>query len=70
MYLQLVNENGTITIGGSTGVAVAMGLYYYLTNYCNCQITWAGQQLDIPKELPKLPKSGVTVSANDRSVYL
>ncbi|XP_071140479.1 alpha-N-acetylglucosaminidase-like isoform X7 [Mytilus edulis] len=65
----LVNENGTITIGGSTGVAVAMGLYYYLTNYCNCQITWAGQQLDIPKELPKLPKSGVTVSANDRFRY-
>ncbi|XP_063404456.1 alpha-N-acetylglucosaminidase-like isoform X3 [Mytilus trossulus] len=65
----LVNENGTVTIGGSTGVAVAMGLYYYLTNYCNCQITWAGQQLDIPKELPKLPKSGVTVSANDRFRY-
>ncbi|XP_076077095.1 alpha-N-acetylglucosaminidase-like isoform X4 [Mytilus galloprovincialis] len=65
----LVNENGTVTIGGSTGVAVAMGLYYYLTNYCNCQITWAGQQLDIPKELPKLPKAGVTVSANDRFRY-
>ncbi|XP_052092182.1 alpha-N-acetylglucosaminidase-like isoform X3 [Mytilus californianus] len=65
----LVSENGTVTIGGSTGVAVAMGLYYYLTNFCNCQITWAGQQLDIPKELPKLPKSGVTVSANDRFRY-
>ncbi|VDI13118.1 alpha-N-acetylglucosaminidase, partial [Mytilus galloprovincialis] len=64
----LVNENGTITIGGSTGVAVAMGLYYYLTNYCTVN-NWAGQQLDIPKELPKLPKSGVTVSANDRFRY-
>ncbi|VDH90347.1 alpha-N-acetylglucosaminidase [Mytilus galloprovincialis] len=62
----LYHSNGTVSVKGSTGVAVAMGIYYYLSNYCNCQITWGGQQLHIPKELPKLPKSGVTVSANDR----
>ena len=65
----LVSNNDTVIITGSTGVAVAMGLYYYLTTFCNCQITWGGQQLNIPKVLPKLPSSGITITVNDRFRY-
>ena len=36
--------NGTshnhISIEGSTGVAVAMGLHIYLKNYCNSHVSW------------------------------
>ncbi len=36
-----------IEITGTTGVAVAMGYYYYLKNYCNSHISWAGNQVPI-----------------------
>ncbi|XP_021363581.1 alpha-N-acetylglucosaminidase-like isoform X1 [Mizuhopecten yessoensis] len=58
-----------VNITGTTGVAVAMGLYYYLTNHCGCQYTWAGQQMNIPSPLPKVPAPGIKVTTNDRFRY-
>ncbi|KAK3086286.1 hypothetical protein FSP39_016333 [Pinctada imbricata] len=60
------SKDGKVEIVGTTGVAVAMGLYYYLVNYCNCQITWGGQQLNIPSPLPTLPAEGLNITANDK----
>ncbi|XP_060067038.1 alpha-N-acetylglucosaminidase-like [Ylistrum balloti] len=66
----LIQASGDyVNITGSTGVAVAMGLYYYLTNYCGCQYTWAGQQMNIPSPLPKVPAQGIKVTTNDRFRY-
>ncbi|XP_069126047.1 alpha-N-acetylglucosaminidase-like [Argopecten irradians] len=58
-----------VNITGTTGVAVAMGLYYYLTNHCGCQYTWAGQQMDIPSTLPNVPSPGIKITTNDRFRY-
>ncbi|XP_062571445.1 alpha-N-acetylglucosaminidase-like isoform X1 [Saccostrea cucullata] len=55
-----------VEIVGTTGVASAMGLYYYLTNYCNCQITWGGRQLAIPSPLPKVNGGSVNITTNDK----
>ncbi|XP_078319350.1 alpha-N-acetylglucosaminidase-like isoform X3 [Crassostrea virginica] len=55
-----------VEITGTTGVAAAMGLYYYLTNYCNCQITWGGRQMAIPSPLPRVEGGSVNVTTNDK----
>ena len=35
---------------------MASALYYYLTHFCHCQITWNGTNLNIPKTLPRVSK--------------
>jgi len=62
----LRTEAGKVYISGSNGVAAAWGFYYYLSQYCDCHISWAGNQLNLPVELPALPPGGITIIANDR----
>ncbi|CAL9699636.1 unnamed protein product [Knipowitschia caucasica] len=51
------SRNNTVVVTGSSAVAVASGLYNYLKYFCNCHVSWSGDQLDLPRPLPKL--SGV-----------
>ncbi|HEY9197540.1 MAG TPA: alpha-N-acetylglucosaminidase TIM-barrel domain-containing protein, partial [Mucilaginibacter sp.] len=41
-----------IILRGNNGVAVASALYYYLTEYAHCQVTWNGSNLNLPAKLP------------------
>ncbi|KAM9774055.1 alpha-N-acetylglucosaminidase [Syngnathus typhle] len=50
-------RNNKIVVTGNTGVSVASGLYNYLKYFCNCHVSWSGDQLDLPRPLPKV--SGV-----------
>lgn len=45
---------GKVVATGSTGVAVATGIYNYLKYFCNCHVSWSGDQLDLPRPLPRL----------------
>lgn len=45
---------GKVVATGSTGVAVATGIYNYLKYFCNCHVSWSGDQLDLPSPLPRL----------------
>ena len=54
-----------LQVTGTTGVAAAMGVYYYLKNYCNSQFTWAGQHIDLPSPLPPVT-SPIVVNVLDR----
>lgn len=47
-------KNYKIVATGSTGVAVASGIYNYLKYFCNCHVSWSGDQLDLPRPLPRL----------------
>lgn len=47
-------KNNKIVAIGSTGVAVASGIYNYLKYFCNCHVSWSGDQLALPRPLPKL----------------
>ena len=49
---EIESKGGKIILRGTTGVAVASALYYYLTEYCHCQITWNGTNLKLPAVLP------------------
>ncbi|XP_023665054.2 alpha-N-acetylglucosaminidase isoform X1 [Paramormyrops kingsleyae] len=44
-----------IAATGSSGVAVAAGVYHYLKYYCSCQVSWSGSQLSLPSPLPGVP---------------
>src|SRR5689334_21662937 len=49
---EIEGKSGKIILRGTTGVEVASALYYYLTEYCHCQITWNGTNLNLHAVLP------------------
>ena len=51
---EIESRDNKIVLRGNNGVAIASALYYYLTEYCHCQITWNGTNLNIPAVLPKV----------------
>ncbi len=55
-YLQVVKtqDNTTVFLQGSTGVMAAWGFHYYLTQLCQCQVSWDADQLDLPIILPEV----------------
>ncbi len=53
---EIESRNDQIVLRGNNGVAVASALYYYLTHFCHCQVTWNGTNLHIPKVLPPVSK--------------
>nr|CAI5849094.1 unnamed protein product [Callosobruchus analis] len=48
------NTTGFVRIVGTTGVAAATGLNYYLKYYCNLQISWEVSQVNLPQHLPEI----------------
>ncbi|KAL5021675.1 hypothetical protein ScPMuIL_000830 [Solemya velum] len=66
---QITTPANTVNITATTGVAAAMGFYYYLKTYCGCQITWGGQQLALPAILPNISSTGITITTNDKFRY-
>lgn len=49
-------EKGRVTVRGSTPVAMAFGLNWYLKYVCNASVSWCGDQLSLPQPLPDTPK--------------
>jgi len=49
---EIESKGGKIVLRGSSGVSVASALYYYLNEYCHCQITWNGTNINVPQKLP------------------
>ncbi len=49
---EVEGTKGKIILRGNNGVAVASALYYYLTEYAHCQVTWNGTNLNLPVSLP------------------
>ncbi|MCP4642714.1 MAG: alpha-N-acetylglucosaminidase, partial [bacterium] len=45
-------SDGTVTLRGSTGVAIASALNWYLREYAHCNVSFRGNQLDLPDPLP------------------
>ncbi|KAF7225366.1 transcript variant X2 [Nothobranchius furzeri] len=51
---ELSSSKNKILATGSSGVAVASGIYNYLKYFCNCHVSWCGRQLELPSPLPRL----------------
>jgi alpha-N-acetylglucosaminidase len=67
---EIESRNNKIVLRGNNGIAVASALYYYLTHFCHCQITWNGTNLKMPKLLPRVPKKLHQVSPYPYRYYL
>jgi alpha-N-acetylglucosaminidase len=67
---EIESKSNKIVLRGNNGVAVASALYYYLTHFCHCQITWNGTNLNIPKLLPRVSKKIRQISPYEYRYYL
>jgi len=54
---ELEAAKGRVTVRGTTPVAMACGLNWYLKYACNATISWCGNQLNLPQPLPDTPKT-------------
>ncbi|XP_014246594.1 alpha-N-acetylglucosaminidase [Cimex lectularius] len=61
-----LNSSELVNIAASSGVAAAWGFHHYLKEFCNCHISWDGDQLNLPAEFPNVD---ITVVANDKFRY-
>ena len=53
---EIESAGGKTVIGGSSGVAIASGLNWYLKHYGHCHVSWCGDQLRLPRPLPAVPE--------------
>ncbi len=51
---EIITHDGKVIISGNTGTSMAMGLNWYLKNYCKCNVSWFGKNLDLPEKLPSV----------------
>lgn len=51
-HFELETQGEKIVLRGNNGVSIASALYYYLTTYVHCQVTWNGSNLSMPARLP------------------
>ncbi|MES2417702.1 MAG: alpha-N-acetylglucosaminidase [Bacteroidota bacterium] len=55
----LERHQNKVLLSGSNGVAIASALNYYLKNFTNCELSWNGSNLKLPKVLP-FPQQKIT----------
>jgi len=53
---EIESSHDKIILRGNNGIAIASALYYYLTEFAHCQVTWNGINLLLPQKLPALPQ--------------
>ena len=64
--LSKATVEAAVQIRASSGVMAAWGFHYYLTQYCNCHVSWDADQLNLPANLPLVGPT--RVNSLDRSV--
>ncbi|WP_185957463.1 alpha-N-acetylglucosaminidase [Saccharicrinis carchari] len=67
---ELSTRDGKILIKGTSPVAMASGLNWYLKYYCNSSVSWSGNQINIPKPLPAIDGMVSKQSAFKYAYYL
>ncbi|MGJ1264844.1 alpha-N-acetylglucosaminidase [Sphingobacterium spiritivorum] len=67
---EIEQVNGKLYLRGNNGVSVASALHYYLKNFCNADISWNGNQLNLPSKLPVVEEKIVKTSPHKFRYYL
>jgi alpha-N-acetylglucosaminidase len=49
---EIETRSNRVVLRGNNGVAVGSALNWYLKYYCHCQMSWCGDNLDLPDPLP------------------
>lgn len=50
-YFEIGSKDGKVLLKGNNPVSIATAFNWYLKHYCKCQISWFGDQLNLPKKL-------------------
>lgn len=66
----LESQGGKIVLRGSSPIAIASALNWYLKYDCHCQLSWDGDNLALPKTLPPVAQPVRKVTPYARRVYL
>lgn len=61
--------DGRILLRGNNGVSVASAFNWYLKNRAQCHLSWCGDQLNLPAELPKVGEPVTVTCPLQRRVY-
>jgi alpha-N-acetylglucosaminidase len=69
-HFEIESKGAKVVLRGNNGVAIASALYYYLTEYCHCQITWNGTNLKLPAALPLVKDAIVKQTPYQYRYYL
>lgn len=67
---EIESKGGKIILRGNNGVSVASALNHYLKYYCNAQMSWNGDNMNLPAKLPSVRKKVSEHTAFDQRVYL
>ena len=67
---ELESAKGKIVIRGSSSVAICSGFNWYLRYYCHSQVSWGGDQLNVPFPLPSVQEKVRRVSPYTYGFYL
>ncbi|MCF7973552.1 MAG: alpha-N-acetylglucosaminidase C-terminal domain-containing protein [Phycisphaerae bacterium] len=51
---ELAMRGSKVVIRGNNGVSMAMGLHWYLKEYCHCSVSLRGSNLNLPAKLPEV----------------
>ena len=65
---EVESAGGTIVLRGNNGVSVASALNWYLKEVCHAQLSWCGDQLNLPAQLPPVPAKVRTVCLHKHRV--
>lgn len=57
-WYSVYGEDGKVVLEGNNGISIASAFKAYLEDCCHCQITWCGENLDLPTQLP-LPEERI-----------
>jgi len=61
--------NGKILLEGNNGVSVASAFNWYLKNISHNHVSWCGDQLKMPTQLPKVGKKVTVTTLHKHRVY-
>ena len=53
---EIESVGGKVMLRGNNAVSIASALNHYLKNFANCHLSWCGDQMDLPAELPVVPE--------------
>jgi alpha-N-acetylglucosaminidase len=67
---EVESVGGRIKLRGQNGVTVGAALQWYLRNVAHGQVSWNGDNLDLPARLPPVPAKVRVTSAYAHRVYL
>lgn len=53
---EIESLNGKVVLRGDNGISIASALNHYLKNNARCQLSWCGDNLNLPATLPAVPE--------------